>query len=566
MTKTKTPAPRVLTAGPDREVPEDPEAAGRALTTNQEAAAALADELTDAIVGEDRLLDDARAAIAAVDPKAKAPESSPKRGGGPLGLLFAALARATARAERVGMDRTNREFDYRYASAEAIFAVARTALAAEGLTVIIVSHRLVVHEEALRHDLGRARGQDYYPGTGTLLRTAMISHASGAWLEVDHEWPILPEPGRKIDKSMASADTSGLAYFYRDLLVLPRVEEGTDMDHDARDRANRAAERDNAGDDDGNNGNGPDDSPARFMAGLFHGAPLVDSANRRAYWRRAKPVLTTDEDADGLKIYLKGLALLEEDTGADVGKKLTGKERYVWQRIQRLLKRFPAGSVPIPELPELGATKGGPDVDTGGTDTEGEPAPPPETPAAVDPVRVEELATIAKLAEERGALPAAVLAAAGRLLGRPLASLDEIETGELPRVSAAMAKRPPVATEPPPDPKTPPPSSEAEDAARARVRAAQAPPAEKPTDPELAGDDDADMPEEAKAKSTQMKKIRGLLDDMRVSTDTEKRRVLLSETIGRDLKRIADLTYSDAEKAIAEFEAVRDELKTPPAA
>ena len=50
------------------------------------------------------------------------------------------------------------------------------------------------------------------------------------------DWPIIPEKGRPWDKAHAGALTSSLAYFLRDLLLMPRVEEGTDMDSGDRDR------------------------------------------------------------------------------------------------------------------------------------------------------------------------------------------------------------------------------------------------------------------------------------------------------------------------------------------
>ena len=53
--------------------------------------------------------------------------------------------------------------------------------------------------------------------------------------------PVLPEKGRPIDKAEAGARTYALSYFLRDLLLIPRVDEGSDVDQrDDRDRSGRA--------------------------------------------------------------------------------------------------------------------------------------------------------------------------------------------------------------------------------------------------------------------------------------------------------------------------------------
>ena len=53
------------------------------------------------------------------------------------------------------------------------------------------------------------------------------------------EWAIILEKGRPLDKAIAGADTASLSYMLRDLLILPRVEAGTEMDDDAREQGGR---------------------------------------------------------------------------------------------------------------------------------------------------------------------------------------------------------------------------------------------------------------------------------------------------------------------------------------
>jgi hypothetical protein len=139
--------------------------------------------------------------------------------------LFAALAKAQAHAKSVEKDARNTFHKYAYASAEAIITEAKESLAHAGLAV--VPHSLVVSEASA--DLKAV-------GAAAMLHASwVVVHSDGGSMTVGCEWPIVPEKGRPIDKATAAARTASLGYLLRDLLQLPRVEEGTDLDHDSRD-------------------------------------------------------------------------------------------------------------------------------------------------------------------------------------------------------------------------------------------------------------------------------------------------------------------------------------------
>jgi hypothetical protein len=143
----------------------------------------------------------------------------------PQAALFAALSRAQAVAVSVEKDATNKFHKYNYASAEALIAEAKAALASAGLAVVPSS-------SMLREPKVFEREQGAF---AVLLAEWVVVHGDGGSLPIACEWPVIPEKGRPLDKALAAARTASLGYLLRDLLQLPRVEEGTDLDHDSRD-------------------------------------------------------------------------------------------------------------------------------------------------------------------------------------------------------------------------------------------------------------------------------------------------------------------------------------------
>lgn len=140
------------------------------------------------------------------------------------GALAAALAQAQARARSVEKDAKNTFHKYAYASAEAILGEAKHALEGTGLA-LVPQNDAVAASPAVE-------GQTV---SWVLTRGLLLVHSSGESIYLTTSWPIVPDKGRPLDKAVASARTTSLAYLLRDLLLMPRVAEGEDMDHGSRD-------------------------------------------------------------------------------------------------------------------------------------------------------------------------------------------------------------------------------------------------------------------------------------------------------------------------------------------
>ncbi len=148
--------------------------------------------------------------------------------------IYAALAAAQADADAVEKDARNAFHKYNYASAEAMIAESKRALSAHGLSVYPHEFRLAPADEAMGK-LGAA---------AVLISHWFVAHATtvrGSEIGIESQWPVIPEKGRPLDKALAAARTASLGYLLRDLLQLPRVEEGTGLDDDRRDHEPRKA-------------------------------------------------------------------------------------------------------------------------------------------------------------------------------------------------------------------------------------------------------------------------------------------------------------------------------------
>lgn len=149
--------------------------------------------------------------------------------------LTAALLRAQARVVTIEKDATNAHHRYRYVSSEAMLATTRNVLAEEGIAVLPTSTTIRFADGVIRTPVGRELEE--VRGHAVLWRSYLVVHAeSGECMCASQEWPIVPEKGRPLDKAAAGADTVSLAYFLRDLLLIPRVDKGTDLDDSDRDR------------------------------------------------------------------------------------------------------------------------------------------------------------------------------------------------------------------------------------------------------------------------------------------------------------------------------------------
>jgi hypothetical protein len=128
-----------------------------------------------------------------------------------LKALAAALVKAQLAAEAVGKDSTNTFHKYKYASAEAMLAEGRQALASAGLAL---------YQRGWEVDSERSVITVFY----TLL------HDSGERIGWAAQTSIVPDKGRPQDKAEAAALTYSIAYAIRGLLLLPRVDETASVD------------------------------------------------------------------------------------------------------------------------------------------------------------------------------------------------------------------------------------------------------------------------------------------------------------------------------------------------
>lgn len=141
-------------------------------------------------------------------------EPEPGRGEG----LHAALRAAQMAIQPLGKNARNTGHDYDYVSADAVIDACREALLGAGLLLIRDQCRML-------------------DGPALESRFTLHHEASGQTMQSTTVFPVCPHNGRPLDKAMAAAMTSSLAYFLRDLLMVPRFS-GPEMD--SRDDARRA--------------------------------------------------------------------------------------------------------------------------------------------------------------------------------------------------------------------------------------------------------------------------------------------------------------------------------------
>ena len=170
-----------------------------------------------------------------------------------LAALFTALAHARTQAKNVEKDKKNSFHGYKYASAEAVVAEGGLLLSENGLHLLPIATHVdpAMYDAPAPAGKKKARrgedGEELEGGAspaGTvkilyLRRKYLLTHSSGASLQMEQDWAIVPESGRPMDKAVAGAVTASLGYFVRDLLLLPRVDEADDLDSPRRDEVRR---------------------------------------------------------------------------------------------------------------------------------------------------------------------------------------------------------------------------------------------------------------------------------------------------------------------------------------
>lgn len=151
--------------------------------------------------------------------------------------FYTAIAKAQADAVAVQKDAENKFHHYHYASTEAMITEAKSIMPKHGLALRRISNKIMMMlggSAPVEIDQGDTRAKAVAPPPAMLLTVWRLSHADGAYEDHSCEWPIVPEKGRPFDKATAAADTATLGYLVRDILMLPRVAPGTDLDDDAR--------------------------------------------------------------------------------------------------------------------------------------------------------------------------------------------------------------------------------------------------------------------------------------------------------------------------------------------
>lgn len=120
--------------------------------------------------------------------------------------LVAALSRAVLASKRIDNDAYNDHHKFPYTSADAVLEEARRALAEQGLVVVS----------------DWAPGDQHSEDERTIHITRTLYHEGGGSVRTEQTWSVILQKGRPWDRALAGALTASLAYYLRDLLMLPR--------------------------------------------------------------------------------------------------------------------------------------------------------------------------------------------------------------------------------------------------------------------------------------------------------------------------------------------------------
>jgi hypothetical protein len=141
-------------------------------------------------------------------------------------------ASALVAAQLASGDVEKRSFNaqkaYKYASQEDMIA-ASDVLAQAGLS--LSPERSGLHNFTLPAYVDGEGQLQPEEGVIMLSSTYRLEHGStGQHRLLEWECPVMPHKGMPLDKALAAARTYSLGYLLRDLLLLPRVEAGADVD------------------------------------------------------------------------------------------------------------------------------------------------------------------------------------------------------------------------------------------------------------------------------------------------------------------------------------------------
>lgn len=148
--------------------------------------------------------------------------------------LLAALLAAQQLVEGVAKSARNKVQSYNYASSEAVIAAGREWLNAAGLTLSLTARNFAAFDAAQAAAVAEPASDSRESGNkpvGWVITTYTLAHAaSGETQAYAVPFPVVVSRGRPIDKALAGAQTAGLAYFLRDLLLIDRDDDGSAMD------------------------------------------------------------------------------------------------------------------------------------------------------------------------------------------------------------------------------------------------------------------------------------------------------------------------------------------------
>ena len=140
--------------------------------------------------------------------------------------ICAGLLAAQAAVQPVEKDKKNSHHGYSYASAEAIIREGRAALVKGGLSLLTTGWTLNTQQTKYYDDV--SKGELFTERLFVVVTYVLCSREAS--FTFSNSTPVLPEKGRPVDKATAAALSYDLAYTLRGLLLLPRVDEATEVD------------------------------------------------------------------------------------------------------------------------------------------------------------------------------------------------------------------------------------------------------------------------------------------------------------------------------------------------
>lgn len=158
------------------------------------------------------------------------PKARSSKGAAARADLMRALISAQGEAPQIVKDGIAHDAgqSFTFAGAEAFIMAAKALLKRHELALIPVGQRVI--------------DQNGDGSSLVLSKEWVIVHVGGGEMLLKaHEWPIVVDASRPLDKATAAADTASLSYFLRDLLQFPRVDEDARLDTHAAPRRSGGA-------------------------------------------------------------------------------------------------------------------------------------------------------------------------------------------------------------------------------------------------------------------------------------------------------------------------------------